>query len=328
MNAELNDVAVQSFIAMSIEQVRDHMQITREKGGAVVTFNGPGHSTTTVKLGSEVHEMTDQGVLEHFAKANAGDLVNHTNILSLAIDPLNPAIIYVGIEHGGIYKSTDGCGHWQAANTGLGTGFVFGTILVPSIAVDPQNAGTLYAAVYGYYGDYGSVENPNFSGELRSTVFKSTDGGAHWQAMDAGLSNAFVQTLAIDPLNPATIFAGAGDVPMSPSDSGGGVYKSTDGGAHWQAMNTGFDANTQVTALAIDPRNPATVYAVAGGSGTDKSTVYKSPDGGAHWEPANAGLDPDILVLSLAIDPLNPAIVYAGTTGGAYAITFTSSPPP
>lgn len=76
---------------------------------------------------------------------------------------------------------------------------------VSGLAIDPRNPATIYAGTYG-------------------GVFKSTDGGAHWQAMNTGLNNLFVRALAIDPLNPATVYAGVGVFPMSFAP-GGGVYK-------------------------------------------------------------------------------------------------------
>jgi len=60
-----------------------------------------------------------------------------------------------------------------------------------------------------------------------------------------GALTAFV----IDPSTPSTPYAGGSD-----------VYKSTDGGEHWTAMNTGL-TTTHVTALALDPQKPTTLYA-------------------------------------------------------------------
>ena len=72
-----------------------------------------------------------------------------------------------------------------------------------------------------------------------------------------GPAGGSVTALAIDPTATATLYAGI---------IGGGVYKSTDGGQHWTAINTGL-TNTHVTALAIDPQTPTTLYAGTGGSG-------------------------------------------------------------
>ncbi len=78
---------------------------------------------------------------------------------------------------------------------------------------------------------------------------------------------------------------------------------STDGGTSWSAVNSGLG----VSALAIDPGNPATPYAGTVGGG-----VFKSTNGG--WSAVNSGLTATV-VFALAIDPSSPATLYAGTLG-------------
>ena len=63
-----------------------------------------------------------------------------------------------------------------------------------------------------------------------------------------------------------------------------------------------------ISALAIDPQTPATLYA-----GTD-SGVFKSDDSGGTWVAANSGL-PTRSVRAIAIDPQTPSTLYAGTGG-------------
>ena len=81
-----------------------------------------------------------------------------------------------------------------------------------------------------------------------------------------GPEGGVIYALVIDPLTPATIYAGAS----------GGIFKSTNGGGDWSAVNTGLTA-TYVLSLAIDPLTPATLYA-----GSDAG-VFKSTDGGGNW---------------------------------------------
>ena len=119
-----------------------------------------------------------------------------------------------------------------------------------------------------------------------------------------GLSKTQVQTLAIDPNTPTTVYAGTHD---------GGVFKSIDSGATWTATNTGLPSIFWVNSLAIDPITPTIVYA-----GTWWGGVFKSTDGGAHW---TANYDYDNFVSTLAIDPKNPAIVYAGRDTGVFKST-------
>jgi photosystem II stability/assembly factor-like uncharacterized protein len=116
-------------------------------------------------------------------------------------------------------------------------------------------------------------------------VFKSTDGGTTWSAVNSGLTNTAVFALAIDPTTPNTLYAGTG---------GGGVFKSTNGGATWVATGTG---PTNVRALAINPTTPTTLYA-----GTNGGGVFKSTDGGTTWSAVNTGLT-NLYVRALVINP-------------------------
>jgi ligand-binding sensor domain-containing protein len=104
--------------------------------------------------------------------------------------------------------------------------------------------------------------------------------------------------LAIDPANPATLYAGTAEE----LGFGAGLFKSVNGGASWTVLNSGI-MNKNVHALVIDPSNPATLYA-----GTD-SGVFKSTNGGATMRAVNSGL-PRVYVTALAIDPSNPATLY------------------
>ena len=92
--------------------------------------------------------------------------------------------------------------------------------------------------------------------------------GTTWAAINNGLpENAGVQTLAIDPTNPSTLYAGT---------DGGGVFKSTDMGATWVAINNGL-IDTNVLALAIDPTDASTLYA-----GTDTGGGVQEYRHGSH----------------------------------------------
>lgn len=113
-----------------------------------------------------------------------------------------------------------------------------------------------------------------------------------------------VVAVAIDPLNPKTLYAGT---------AGGGVFKSTDGGMSWSPTSL---TNVGVSALAIaprtDPADPAILFA-----STDGGDVFKSIDGGASWAwILSSSLYPGVspAILDLAIDPLNPNLVALGTT--------------
>ena len=138
-------------------------------------------------------------------------------------------------------------------------------------------------------------------------MFKSTDAGASWNAMNTGLTAYYgVFALAIDPTTPSTLYAAAN----------GGVFKSTDGATSWNAVSLGL-TDTYVFALAIDPRTPRTLDAGTGGGGG----VFKSTDGGDSWRAATTGIPPGNGIYTLTVDPGMPLTLYAGVNGGVFKST-------
>jgi uncharacterized repeat protein (TIGR01451 family) len=196
---------------------------------------------------------------------------------SLAIDPTNSSVLYMGTTSGGVFKSTNGGGFWNNASGGPVTTSPF-----VALAIDHTNTQVIYAGSQG------------------QGVFKSTNGGNSWNAINNGLTNTNVNALVIDFSNTLNVYAGT---------SGGGVFKSTNGGTSWAPMVNGLGTNPFVSALAQDPTNSLILYA-----GTF-SGVFKSTDGAGTWNLASTGLTrPD--ARAFAINPSNPSIIYAGTAGG------------
>jgi photosystem II stability/assembly factor-like uncharacterized protein len=111
-----------------------------------------------------------------------------------------------------------------------------------------------------------------------------------------GPDGGSVCSVAIDPSDPSTIYAGT---------LGGGVFKSADGGATWRPINNGL-TNLSITALAIDPGTHHTLYAGTG------SGIFKSLDGGMTW----ASTATDFYVWTFVVDPVTPTIVYAASDRG------------
>ena len=132
-------------------------------------------------------------------------------------------------------------------------------------------------------------------------IVKSVDGGANWHVASNPQPSTSVRTLAIDPLNAATIFAGTSN----------GVFKSLDGGTTWANSSAGL-TNTFINDLAISPDNPNKLYL-----GTDKG-VFKSIDGGINWTAASVGLPAKSQILALSLDPGASGLVYVGTSNGLY----------
>ncbi|HZR81646.1 MAG TPA: hypothetical protein VFD92_11160 [Candidatus Binatia bacterium] len=112
-----------------------------------------------------------------------------------------------------------------------------------------------------------------------------------------GPSGGAVQTLAVDPSDPTTVYAGS---------DGGGFFKSLDGGDTWKATGTDiFQISAlDVTGIVVDPTNPSRVYASA--MTNPNAFAFKSEDGGATWTSQVIGE----LATGIAIDPTTPSTLY------------------
>jgi len=233
--------------------------------------------TGTLRSKSPLFKSSDGA--NNWSNDNYG--IQATVVTALALDKMNPAMVYAG-SFNGPFKSMDGGRHWAAINSGLVDATITG------IVVDPTTPGTLYVGV--------SVSNvgPN------PGVYKSVNSGSTWTPANNGLGSADVLSLAIDPVTPTTLYAGLSSA----------IFKSTNGGSSWTRSDNGLTFPT-VTALAIDPLTPTTLYAAGG--------LYKSIDGGANWSVSQSGLNGNIS--HLRIDPNNTSIIYASGSGGAYKST-------
>src|SRR3989441_94118 len=286
---------------------------------------------TTLYAGSiywpGVFKSTDGG-----ASWNATGLTR--GVLSLAIDPLTPTTLYAGDDASGVFKSMDGGANWSSALL-----FYYGLCgpcgAVGALTIDPLIQTTLFG-VTGVSTAY------DYDGSLFYTasgrVFKSTDGGTGWGMSTWLDDDESVQTLAIeprtDPQTPVTVYAGAtlrvvnfifmsrrpprstlfpyttlfrSIDPLNPTTlyggtNSGGVFKSTDGGASWNAI--GLTGVGGVLTLAIDPLTPTTLYA-----GTGISGVHKSTNGGLSWSPTGLITWPH----NISSVSVNPTSVFGGS---------------
>lgn len=137
-------------------------------------------------------------------------------------------------------------------------------------------------------------------------IYKTRDGGQTWTNLSKGMSHSRVISMAIDPLYPATIYAGT---------KGDAVYKSHDGGQRWTSMRSGLDDATitsVVNQFVFDPADNNHVF-IATTMG-----VFETKNGGEHWTKRMEGMKEVLMVVSLGMDPTRPSTLYAGTSGGVY----------
>jgi photosystem II stability/assembly factor-like uncharacterized protein len=266
------------------------------------------------------------------------------SIGAIAVAPSDPNIIYVASGEGlhrpdlsvgnGIYKSSDAGRTWT--HLGLRDGRQ-----IPALVVDPRDSNRLFAAVLGH--PYGPNEERG--------IFRSTDGGKSWRKILSKDENTGGSAIEIDPSNPDVLYASLWEVREGPWEdnnqfqgTGGGLFKSTDGGSNWHPLTKGLPANLTQVNVAIAASQPSRLYAAVattehGEYGTAAGLgLYRSDDAGENWYVATTDARPAMRIgggdLSvLKVDPKNPDVVYSvsivtvrSTDGGKTWTSLRGSP--
>jgi photosystem II stability/assembly factor-like uncharacterized protein len=175
-----------------------------------------------------------------FASLNDGETFEQraqlpARALAGAATRTTPTVLYFGLDVGasaiGLVRATTQGGLVEAVST-----IPYGGA-VSAVAVAPSSASTLYL---GY-------RSPN-----PYAILKSVDAGATWQPASSGLGAGAVTSIAVDPAVPTTAYA---------VQKGSGVFRTTDGGTTWTALDEGLrGAARNVPAVAIDPRNARRLF--------------------------------------------------------------------
>lgn len=213
-----------------------------------------------------------------------------SDILTLNFDPNNPAILYVGTETDGIFRSWDGAEHWER------------------IVFPPQR-------VFGIVADFRNSERLLATGVWKNIgkIYESTDSGKNWKEVYTEPGEATVVTSLVQSrLDPNVVYAGT---------SGGVIIRSDNGGETWR--NFGI-AKGPVTDIYPHPNRGDAFIAAVYGIGT-----IRTIDGGKKYiesqsndfpsDPRNANqITSTGNVLTIAPDPLRPEVLYAGMQGGMF----------
>ena len=225
-----------------------------------------------------------------------------------------PNVFYIGVNNGGVWKSTDFGRIWTPIFDDQPTGSI------GDIAVAPSNPDIIYV------GSGEGLQRPDLS--TGDGIYKSTDAGRTWKHL--GLREGQqIASVIVDPKNPDRVFAAVLGHPYGPNPERG-VYRSTDGGSNWERVLY-RDENTGAMQVTFDPTDSRIVYADlwAGrqapweiGSSFDGpgSGLFKSTDGGTTWKQLTVGLptiEQGLGRIGFAIAPTDARRLYATVDGPA-----------
>ena len=234
--------------------------------------------------------------------------------------PSQPNVFYIGVNNGGVWKSTDYGRTWNPIFDAMPTGSV------GDVAVSESNPNIVWAAC----GE--GIQRPDLS--IGDGVYKSTDAGKTWTNM--GLHDGQqIGGIIIDPNNENRIFVAILGHPYGPNKERG-VYRSIDGGKTWEQVLY-KDENTGAVQVSFDPNNSNIIYADlwAGRQGPwengqwngPESGLFKSTDGGNTWKKLTKGLpttQQGLGRIGFAIAPTNSNRLYATVDAGRYGGVYRS----
>src|ERR1044071_393733 len=258
-------------------------------------FNNATHGQGT---GSDLFQGMKWRMIGPF---RAGRTVGATGV------PGQPNVFYIGVNNGGVWKTTDYGHTWKPIFDDQPTGSI------GALAGAPSRPDTIYA------GSGEGLQRPDLS--TGDGIYKSTDGGKTWQHL--GLRDAQqIGAILVDPHDPNLVYVAALGHPYGPNEERG-VFRSTDGGESWQKVLY-KDIDTGAIALAFDPSNSRVIYADLwsarqgpwenGAWQGPGSGLYKTTDGGNTWKQLTKGLptfEQGLGRIGIAVAPSDSNTVYA-----------------
>ena len=200
------------------------------------------------------------------------------NITAIVIDPKDPRTMYATGHGIAVIKSVDGGTTWTTKAKGLGGAST------EALAMEARNSSRLYVWVLG------------------DGLYRSDDGAEAWQRVDDGPKQQEIRSLvsvnALTGMGGIWLYAGL-DI---------GIVKSPDCFCGWDRLpNAGLPGKRRVYSLAVDPRNPSTLYAGM------RDGVFKTTDGGKTWRQATSEVSDAVVT----VHPARPGVVYAASDEGA-----------
>lgn len=253
---------------------------------------------------------------------------NGGDVRDIAIDPRDKDRLYISTLDGQLFTSADGGQSWK-----LFVNLNEPQLILDNVMVDIRDSNRIYTSGHRYKSAGGffyttdggatwkeakdlahesiqalaqSDADPNMltAGAL-SGVWVSHDSGESWKKVDSKSMPLNVNSMAVDPRNTSTIYAGTSWRP----------YKTTDSGKTWNLIKTGMIDDSDVFAITINEEDPEHVIASA------CSGIYESFNGGERWSKIQGIPSQSRRTRSIVQHPTMKGVIYAGTTEGFWMST-------
>ncbi len=214
----------------------------------------PSRSATATPSPSPI--SLSEALFKNLKARSIGPAVMGGRVSDIAIDPRNPFVFYVGLGHGGVFKTND-------------NGVTFQPIFdkqpmlsIGAVAIAPSDSDVIWVGT-------GEANDRN-SSDWGDGVYRSTDGGETWQ--NVGIKDSrTIARVVVDPKKAEVAYVAAmGDLWKDGGERG--LFKTTDAGTSWKSVlhaSPPHDAQTGCGDVALDPTNSQIVYAVPVRAATD-----------------------------------------------------------
>jgi photosystem II stability/assembly factor-like uncharacterized protein len=227
---------------------------------AIATPRGKTYTMYVATASGGVWKTDNEGVqwkpiFENAATQSIGDVtLAPSDQQQVWIGTGEPNIFRSSMAGCGVYKSNDGGETWE--HKGLAA-----THTISRIVVHPTNPDVVYVAASGHEW----TDNPERG------VYRTTDGGENWELVLFVSEQAGAIDLAIDPVKPEILYASTwqrkrlrwNDPRTFADHKDSGIWRTTDGGDHWENASEGLPAPHHRGRIGIDvcASNPNVVYA-------------------------------------------------------------------
>ena len=238
-------------------------------------------------LNNGVYRSDDAG--KHFYRLESP--LNAFGVWSLAIDPVDPDIVFAGCRPGAIFRTRDGGERWEKRPAEFTEEGVFGgPARVLQMVVDASDHQTVWAGVEA------------------DGIRLSTDGGDSWSDVSTGLTDLDIHGLAISQGTPNAVFASA-DLE---------IFSTQDSGQTWKAIGVKerfVPANCRQIAVKAD--DPNVIFVALGGDDNSvNGVVQRSKDRGQTWEALTFPVPPNTPIWNFAMNAADPELIVCSTHYG------------